>query len=88
MPFNTSPDLLALALAADLAGIRAAYIGASLLAAAAVCLETGCAEWGDSEVMPSEDVYRAVEPLSDNVDPLSPEAASWFLLFAREELRY
>ncbi|GAA4358223.1 hypothetical protein GCM10023165_52940 [Variovorax defluvii] len=77
----------ALDAAPDFATVTADHISASLLTGAFTCIAEGIDEWESHDVMPSEEVFREVEPLANNEEPIDPETAATFLLLVREALR-
>jgi len=64
--------------------------GAALLAGAFIAFLHDVSEWWSASLIPCSETFRAVEPLGDPDGDAcgSGEAASWLLLFMREELSY
>lgn len=64
--------------------------GAVLLSGAAAALQHDDPEWWGMYIIPCDAAFRALEYFGDPNGAAceSGEAACWFLLFAREELRY
>ena len=79
---------IALDAASDFSTIFANYLDASLLAGAIACIKHGISEWGSTTCIPSEEVFREVEPFSNMEDPIDPETAATLLLLVREALRH
>ncbi|VTU21943.1 hypothetical protein SRS16CHR_02947 [Variovorax sp. SRS16] len=74
--------------AIDFVAIEANYLSGSLLAGAAACIANDISEWEDHGAMPSDEVFREVEPFYDNEEPTDSETAATFLLLVREAVRY
>ena len=71
----------------DPATIFAKYLDAALLAGATACIANDIEEWESHRVMPSDEVFREVEPFYNDEDPIDPETAATFLLLVREASR-
>ncbi|VTU29912.1 hypothetical protein [Variovorax sp. PBL-E5] len=74
--------------ATDFATIEANYLRSSLLAGSAACIANDISEWEDHGAMPSDEVFREVEPFYNDEEPTDPETAATFLLLVREAVRY
>jgi hypothetical protein len=83
MAFDPQDDF-PLDIETDLATVEVHYLRASLLAGAVACIANGIEEWESYGSMPSEEVFREVEPFYNDEEPIDSEAAATFLLLVRE----